>query len=77
MISGGSNFTGKNGVFIQKKDSGKQPKEHWSAKKKSRICSKVELSFGIMARNYNFGRTHVRAIENVQIETSLVFSSWN
>lgn len=70
-------FYGKTCRFHSKEETGKHPKEHRSARKKSRIRSKVESTFGIMAQNYNFGRTRVRGIDNVQIETCLIFSSWN
>ena len=60
-----------------KEETGKAPKNRRSAKKKSRIRSKVESTFGIMEKNYNFGQTRLRGIDNVKIDTCLKFSSWN
>ena len=58
-------------------ESGKIPKNRRSAKKKSRVRSKVESTFGIMEENYNFGRTQLRGFNNVKIDTCLIFSAWN
>ena len=63
--------------FHSKEETGKTPKNPRSAKKKSRVRSKVETTFGIMKKNYNFGQTQLRGINNVKIDTSLIFSSWN
>ena len=80
-------FTAENRAWLEyfekscklhsKEETGKTPKNRRSAKKKSRIRSKVESTFGIMEKNYNFGRTQLRGINNVKIDTSLIFSSWN
>jgi len=58
-------------------ESGKTPKNRCSAKRKSRIRSKVESVFGIMEENYHFGHTQLRGITNVKIEACLTFSAWN
>ena len=80
-------FTAKNRAWLEyfekgcklhsKEETGKNPKNRRSAKKKSRVRSKVETTFGIMAKNYNFGQTQLRGIDNVKIDTALKFSSWN
>lgn len=64
-------------LFHTKEESGKNRASPRSAKKKSRIRSKVECVFGILTTNFNFGRSSVRTLENVGIECSLCFSSFN
>lgn len=46
--------------FHTKEETGKNPERPRSARRKSRIRSKVESIFGILAENYAFGRAHVR-----------------
>ena len=80
-------FTAKNRKWLEyfkkscklhsKEETGKKPKNRRSAKKKSRVRSKVESTFGIMEENYNFGHTQLRGIDNVKTDTCLLFSSWN
>jgi len=60
-----------------KEEAGKHPKNRRSAKKKSRVRSKVESTFGILHKNYNFGQTLVRGMNNVKIDTCLKVTSWN
>ena len=60
-----------------KEETGKHPKNRRSAKKKSRVRSKVESTFGILHKNHNFGQTLVRGMNNVKIDTCLKFTSWN
>jgi len=43
-----------------KEETGKHPKNRRSAKKKSRVRSKVESTFGILHKNHNLGQTLVR-----------------
>jgi hypothetical protein len=63
--------------FHTKDETGKNPKHKSQAKRKSRIRSKVESTFGIMEENYNFGATRVRGFDRVKLDTSLIFSAWN
>jgi hypothetical protein len=63
--------------FHTKKETGKHPKSPRTARRKSRIRSKVEGVFGILTENYAFGRTRVRTEANVKRETALIFSAWN
>ncbi len=63
--------------FHSRDETGKAPKNRRSAKRKSRVRSKVESTFGIMEKNYNFGQTQLRGINNVKIDTCLIFSAWN
>jgi IS5 family transposase len=63
--------------FHTKDETGKYPKNKAQAKRKSRIRSKVETTFGIMEENYNFGATRVRGLNRVKVETSLICSAWN
>lgn len=63
--------------FHSRDETGKAPKDRRSAKRKSRVRSKVESTFGIMEKNYNFGQTQLRGINNVKIDTCLIFSAWN
>lgn len=63
--------------FHTKDETGKIPKDKRSAKRKSRIRSKVETLFGILSRNFSFGKTFVRGLNSIRTETSLIFSSWN
>lgn len=60
-----------------KEETGKHPKNRRSAKKKSRVRSKVESTFGIMQKNHNFGQVLVRGTTNVKIDTCLKITSWN
>ena len=60
-----------------KDETGKHPKNRRSAKKKSRIRSKVESTFGILHKNHDFGQTLVRGMNNVKIDTCLKVTSWN
>jgi hypothetical protein len=60
-----------------KDESGKHRKNPRSAKRKSKIRSKVECVFGILHENYTFGRSAVRGQTAVFIETALIYSSWN
>lgn len=70
-------YFGKPCEFHTKEETGKNPKKKRSAKRKSRIRSKVETVFGILSINYFFGKTRVRGLNNVTIETCLKYSSWN
>lgn len=70
-------FFGKPCKFHSKEETGKNHKNRLSAKKKSRGRSKVESTFGILQKNHNFGQTFVRGINNVKIDTCLIFNSWN
>lgn len=80
-------FTAENRAWLEffekscklhsKEETGKAPKNQRSAKKKSRVRSKVESTYGIMEKNYNFGQTRLRGIDNMKIDTSLKFSAWN
>jgi len=70
-------FYGKTSKFHSKEETGKNPKNRRSARKKSRVRSKVESTFGIMQKNHNFGQTHVRGMDNVKTDTCLIFTSWN
>ena len=70
-------FYEKQCKFHSKEETGKVPKDPCSAKRKSHIRSKVESTFGILNKNHNFGRTEVRNIKNVRIDTCLIFTSWN
>jgi len=63
--------------FHTKDETGKHPKNKAQAKRKSRIRSKVETTFGIMEENYNFGATRVRGFTRVKVELSLICSAWN
>lgn len=63
--------------FHTKDETGKNPKHKSQARRKSRIRSKVESTFGIMEENYNFGATRVRGFDRVKLDTSLIFSAWN
>ncbi|MHA1659084.1 MAG: transposase, partial [Promethearchaeota archaeon] len=55
----------------------KTSKNRRNAKKKSRVRSKVESTFGILHKNHNFGQTLVRGMNNVKIDTCLKVTSWN
>lgn len=70
-------FYGINCEIHTKDESGKNRKNPRSAKKKSKIRSKVECVFGILHENYTFGRSAVRGKNAVFIETALIYSSWN
>lgn len=70
-------FYEKNCKFHSKEETGKHPKKPQSARKKSRVRSKVEATFGILHDNYHFGCLRVRNITNVKIDACLIFSSWN
>lgn len=70
-------FYGKQSKFHSKDETGKKPKSPHSAKKKSRIRSKVEAIFGIMEENYNFGHTRLRRINNVKTELCLMCTAWD
>jgi len=60
-----------------KEETGKNPKNRRSAKKKSRVRSKVESTFGILQKNHDFGQVLVRGANNVKIDTCLKVTSWN
>ena len=70
-------FYEKSCKLHSKEETVKNPKNQLNTKKKSRVRSKVESTFGIMEKNYNFGHTQLRGIDNVKIGTCLIFSSWN
>ena len=63
--------------FHSKDETGKNPKKKRSARKKSRIRSKIETIFGISNHNMGFGSVRVRTLPNVIIDTSLIFIAWN
>ena len=67
----------KNCQFHSKDETGKKPKNVRSARRKSRIRSKVETVFGILTENYSFGRSNVCGLSNVIKETAIVYSAWN
>jgi len=63
--------------FHGKDETGKNPKKKRSARKKSRIRSKIETIFGICNHNMGFGSVRVRTLPNVLIDTSIIFIAWN
>jgi hypothetical protein len=63
--------------FHSNEETGKLPKKPRSAKKKSRVRSKIESTFGILHDNYHFGRLRVRHTINVKIDACLIFTAWN
>lgn len=64
-------------LFHTKEETGKEPKKKRSARKKSKIRSRIEVIFGISNENLGFGTVKVRGLFKVMIDTSLVFSAWN
>lgn len=64
-------------LFHTKEETGKNPKKKRSAKKKSKIRSKIETIFGISHENMGFGSVRVRCTRRVSIEISLNFIGWN
>lgn len=70
----------RNGVearFHSKEETGKNPKNPKSARRKSKKRSKIEVLFGISKENLGFGSVRVRTLPNVVIDTAIVFSGWN
>lgn len=63
--------------FHTKEETGKAPKKKRSARKKSRVRSKIETVFGISHENMGFGTVRVRGLGRVSIDTSLIFIGWN
>jgi hypothetical protein len=63
--------------FHTKKETGKNPKNKRSARKKSKRRSKIEAVFGISNLNMGFGSVRVRGLWRVSIDTSLIFIGWN
>jgi hypothetical protein len=63
--------------FHNKSETGKTPMHKHSARRKSRIRSKVESLFGILTGNYAFNRLRVRRLAASNIYLSLVFTAWN
>lgn len=64
-------------LFHTKEETGKTPKKPKSAKRKSKKRSRIEVLFGISHENLGFGSVRVRRLSNVQIDTAIIFSSWN
>lgn len=63
--------------FHDKSETGKAPVHKRSARRKSRIRSKVESLFGILTGNYAFDRLRVRRLPATNTYLSLVFTAWN
>ena len=70
-------FYEKECKFHSKEETGKCPKKRRSAKKKSRVRSRVESTFGILHKNHHFGRARTRALPKVTVDACLIFTSWN
>ena len=70
-------YFGKECKFHTKLETGKLPKNRRSAKRKSRIRSKIESTFGILKLNYHFGRSRVVGMRNIYIENSIIMIAWN
>jgi len=64
-------------LFHTKEETGKHPEKPKSAKRKSKKRSRIEVLFGISHENLGFGSVRVRRLSNVQIDTAIIFSSWN
>lgn len=63
--------------FHDRSETGKSPVHKHSARRKSRIRSKVESLFGILTKNYAFDRLRVRRLAASTTYLSLVFTAWN
>lgn len=64
-------------LFHTKEETGKEPKNPKSAKRKSKKRSRIEVLFGISQENLGFGSGKVRRLSNVKIDTAIIFSGWN
>ncbi len=64
-------------LFHTKAESGDGPARPRSARRKSRIRSKVESVFGILVENYTFGTLRVRGFKRSSIEVALACCAWD
>ena len=64
-------------LFHTKEETGKNPKNSKSAKRKSKKRSKIEVLFGISRENLGFGSVKVRKLSNIKIDTAIIFIGWN
>ncbi len=58
-------------------ETGKDPKCPRTAKRKSKIRSRIEALFGILRENTVFQRSRVRTLPRVTIEQTLIFAAHN
>lgn len=74
------NFLWENNIqpnFHDKSETGKNPINKRSARRKSRIRSKIEAMLGILTENYSFHRLLVRRFPAVITHLALIYTAWN